>query len=532
MASDFGDFSKDTLGRSEVYSEAYFGTERAEIAGEYTLPDYLPDIAKILSVRGAPILKEKNIESGRIEWKGDVHYNVVYLTPDGSPASSVFAEPFEGGISSDKVAEDCMADILAAVEQTSVKPVNARRMGIKSAVCVRCAALCEKNADTEVRGKQTIEDGFSLEYLREAAKTLDVKTGFAREIMVSEDVELDGGHSSMKDIVSCTVTALLPEVRPRADEAEVNADVLLDLVFESEGGDYCAMHKRLRLSETVSVPGLRPEYECTANVTPGILKASAQNNSYGERRIVELDFPCDIEVIGYANRDSAIVADMYSTACSLETDKASVDTVVFKRIYSSNVSINASASREAAGLSTAKSVVDGSVALEDNSFTYLPEKRKIIAEGTASVNVIVRDDDENKAYRSGSFKFPYKIEIDSNEEAKELRLVGRAAVLDQRYRMDTSNVYGDIEVGVQIAAFEKGEQSYVRTATLDKSTSSEMKCNGFTLYYPEANETLWDVAKKYQISRKSLEDANAGRERSVMLIPNKYTKTPAFSKIV
>ena len=110
--------------------------------------------------------------------------------------------------------------------------------------------------------------------------------------------------------------------------------------------------------------------------------------------------------------------------------------------------------------------------------------------------------------------------------------MGKTVILAQRYRMDASNVYGDIEVGVQITAFEKEKHEYVSAAILDKSNAAETRCSGFTLYYPEEGETLWEIAKKYQISRKSIEDANGGRESGVILIPNKHTFTPAFSKMV
>jgi len=532
MAGDFAEFSNDTLGRSKVYSEAYFGTESRDIAGEYTLPDYLPDIAKILSVRAVPTLGNKSAGDGTMEWQGEVHYNVVYVTTDGAPASAVFAEPFSGGAAVESLTGDCIAELIPGVDQVSVKPINARRVGLKSRVTVRGTVLCEKSVDTEVQGKQTIEDGFNLEYLKETVKNLEIKTGSARDVMISEDVELDSGLPSVKDIVSCSVTVLLPEVRPRADEADVSADLMLDLVFESEDGDYSVMHKRLRMSETVAVPGLKPEYECTARVEAGILKASAQNNSYGERRIIELDFPCDIEVTGYHSREISVIADMYSTACGLDTVKDTVETAIFKRAYTANVSVNASSEKEGAGLAAARSIIDGSVVLEDTEFTYLPDKRKIMTEGTAVVTVIATGEENSKAYYTGSFKFPYKIAIDSSEEGENLRLMGKTVILAQRYRMDASNVYGDIEVGVQITAFEKEKHEYVSAAILDKSNAAETRCSGFTLYYPEEGETLWEIAKKYQISRKSIEDANGGRESGVILIPNKHTFTPAFSKMV
>ena len=60
-----------------------------EANGDYTLPDYQPEIRKILHVRPAVLPTGKFISGGRAEFSGTVAHSVLYADADGHLAAAL-----------------------------------------------------------------------------------------------------------------------------------------------------------------------------------------------------------------------------------------------------------------------------------------------------------------------------------------------------------------------------------------------------------------------------------------------------------
>lgn len=533
MNSGYSEFINKASDKSRIYCEACADTSVREMAGEYLLPDYLPDIDKILCVRPLAHLSGSGIGDGVITWEGDVFYTLLYMTGDGKLAGAVFAEPFSGSSPAEVTGDECMAGVYPSAESVTVKPLNARKVQIKSTLRVRCTAFCEQELETVVTGRQSVEDTIGIESLKENVSTLDMRGGEEKGVIISEDIELEGSCPSVKELITCSVSVLPPEARARNGEAEVEFDALFDCVYECESGGFSSIQKRFRVSRAIPAAGLEPSCECVARADAGVIKASVQNNSYGERRIIEIDFPCDITVTGYFNREAAITADMYSTDYETVSDVKPIQPVRFCRVCSGNVSVNASAARENTGLDDAKSVFDGNIVLGDIIVTRQPDSRRIVVEGSALITVVAVCGDEDTRYCSGSFTYPFRFELDAGDDSPNSGLTEELCILSRRFRLDSTNVYADFEIGARIIATDKRETTCVGSLAIDREHPFDHDSSAIILYYPEKGETIWDISKKYHVSRAEVENANPNAETAgVLLIPKKNKKTPTFSRVI
>ena len=94
-------------------------TVLCEAAGDYELPDYQPEIRKVLSVRATVLPSGKYVGGSKAEFTGSVVHTVLYTDPDGHiasvslPADYDFAVtvPTESGVT---VMADSMAEGRAA----------------------------------------------------------------------------------------------------------------------------------------------------------------------------------------------------------------------------------------------------------------------------------------------------------------------------------------------------------------------------------------------------------------------------------
>ena len=102
--------------------------------------------------------------------------------------------------------------------------------------------------------------------------------------------------------------------------------------------------------------------------------------------------------------------------------------------------------------------------------------------------------------------------------------------------MDSTNVYADFEVNLNIVTENVGTYEYVTAATLDTSKIVAKPAASLLLYYPSEDENLWDIAKKYSTTRRDIvaengiaEDAKLPR---VLTVPSPEKRKALFSKII
>ena len=60
----------------------------SDISEDYTLPDYYPEIRKLLFARPSPLLPAKFISGGRVDLSGVVDYTLVYISAEGKLCSA------------------------------------------------------------------------------------------------------------------------------------------------------------------------------------------------------------------------------------------------------------------------------------------------------------------------------------------------------------------------------------------------------------------------------------------------------------
>ena len=56
----------------------YDSVKHTDVAEEFILPDYLPDVKRIIKVDARPKLDGKYISSGKIDYEGDVVCHILF----------------------------------------------------------------------------------------------------------------------------------------------------------------------------------------------------------------------------------------------------------------------------------------------------------------------------------------------------------------------------------------------------------------------------------------------------------------------
>ena len=83
-----------------------------EISEDLTLPDYLPEIRRLLRVTPVVSIPSQYVNGSMAEFSGNVNWNILYVCGEGTLSEATFSSPYEVSVDFDGTdAEETVAFI-------------------------------------------------------------------------------------------------------------------------------------------------------------------------------------------------------------------------------------------------------------------------------------------------------------------------------------------------------------------------------------------------------------------------------------
>ncbi len=534
MDNNISRYLNESMPENRFLTELYRGRLVSENSVDYIVPNDVADADSILLCTAEPKIEGKYLGETTVGLEGTAAFSLLLATEGNTLSSLRFIEPFETEAAVDGLGEDCSISCLTSMEYVTARLVNPRKVNIRYQVNTDIRVFRRLSAEPVLRGTMSLEEDMRLQRHRQSLRSAEPVSFEEKELRVSRDIELDGSCPQAEEILLTRIRLLPGEVRVRENGAEVKTDALVNLVCRTENGNYFTADKKFTLSNVIEGAG-DPGCEWNAAAAAGEATVRIAANSYGEMKMIELDFPYDLTLTGMKNRQSEAVTDLYSTEYECEVEWEEKPVTVFRRCVSGSLSVNAGAPRSELHAEGARAVFTGAVTLKNISARYLPEKNKLLTEGKAEIHLVVENDialESEKLFGTAVFEYPFRCETEASEELASADLIVECAVGDTRFRADSQSLYCDFELSVRILALDTASVRYVSAAALNREAAVSRSDAPILLSYPSEDQTLWDIAKHYKVAPESVMAANGmtGEElgdRKVLLIPRPAPRASA-----
>lgn len=531
--TDFSNFKYSLKNEMCVYSNLYDGINETEQGGDFILPDFLPDIRQILYVRARPKYTGKYINGEKLEYEGEILYNVLYLAEDNSIKGAVFADTYENIVDIHGLTGDSVIIINPIITATSWRLPNPRKINIKAKLTVSNKVMTKHCVEPRINGKHSIEDEINLQRNTEEITVMNIFGNDDIDIKINDNIEVESTYPQIKNILMCDANIYIYEAKTLLDKVVYKGDAIIDCVYESDTDEFISVTKRIPVSQVVDIDGVSDngDWSCAVNAYPETLKAELMTNNYGEYRIVNIDLSYSTSVIAICNDSVEVTKDIYSTEYDCKADYTKLDVTCLNRSYNMNFSVNASKARNECNAEEAVNVICTEVDLTIDSVKLDKSRLKLVLEGTADITVISEINNPDSTYSGIQFNTPVKCELDGNSIDSNFEYVCSASVINNKGRLDSHNVYADFEVAVNMIVLGKYTSNVIETVDLDRD--NKLTTEGrppLTLYYPQHGELLWDIAKRYRTTSQAITTANNLPEKrtieaKVLIIPQSKSKS-------
>ena len=454
------------------------------VEGEFTLPEYGPGVFRIVRTIAEPEIVQRIAAGARATVEGYLKLTIIYLSENGGRMSSVvqrlpFSKQFEL-VKAVNGASECYTEV--SVAYLNCRAVNERRIDARGAlnVSLKVVAGFESAVVKSVSGQGVQLRSSTAEYLRERATE-------EKQFTLDEELELDCEECEAPRLLRASAEPVIESVELGERRAVVAGYINVKLAADVSGEDELRVKRagfNLPFSQVV---------EINASTEGAFVSALAAvpscTASFEGKNIVSLTATTALELRLFERAETNYVSDAFCTLCELETTRAPLMLMSSRDEVSEPITVKFTTEAEG----DLVSLIDYYIA--PPVFSPAPDELGVKGRSTlcctasdALGEIVARDYPfefvvhTSSAAASGPYSRLWAVfeNVDCSLEGGKLSLRCEGEVLGAATALDK----------LDALASASGNESAPKTGSRP----------ALRIYYAEAGEELWEIAKRFDAS--------------------------------
>lgn len=509
------------LKKEPVYlNEVIFdGQTEQGVEFDYVLPDYYPDIFKILKCSLTPGISSYSVSGTQLFIDGAVLIRILYLSDDNVNIHCVEQKyTYSKTLELTKPADKATVYITARTDYSNCRAISGRRFDVRGAVSCKVKA-CQPKIFETVSGA----DG--LETKSRALSYCGNKLTGGGQFTIREDIETGTGRGGILGILSCDASAEVTDIKIIAGKAVVKGEAKVKALYlikiDEESRDSEVMEATVPISRIIDMDGLDDSFSCFADIKIMDCGLEIKAGDNGDNRILGCDLTVDCKVTANREENISVLTDLFST--NYETDFTTAQI----KVEHSPVRVQKQLAHK-----TDLECKEGSL---EEIFDCRCDLNGISCKFNGEGGLIVTGQLISQAIGrlSGSGTPVYLEKSEPVELNCDVGIGDENSVIEPNLQItDVSfNISGDVKVEVRVnillngCAYRLKNITVIENVLLDSEKPKEKSSEyALKMYYAEENEEIFAVAKRYNTKPEAIMEENELEEEvlsapCLLLIP-------------
>lgn len=504
------------------------GLETYEIGGELALtqeettetivPDYCPDIARIIKTEGNIFLHSRELRDGKAEVSGTVRVTVLY-TPDGEGGIRTleFAMPFT--VESDSRA---MAGCTHLTAETDTEFLETRMLNPRK-VFTHCKLV------TRFTGYQRIPLEFCTDIETESKLCVEKRQEQQHAILLthiaekdytfSEEMNLSPGRDGAEELLTSQVRSVVTEAKIVGSKLIFKGMFNVGLLYRTAEGRCCTSSAELPFSQIMEMEGASEG--AAASVQLQLTGTDFQIDSADdEGRQIAVTLYFHATALLRAEQEMTLLNDLYSTAYDVTYEAAPLNLTSFCENMTRRQTV-----REVLEIGVvAESIL--SLSANCGAVSVSRDGEGVTLRTGASVQALYLDEGGVPLVTERCIDVVCQLEL-----PEDCRITARAVCADEvQGSLGDRGIEVRFPVDFRVEATSRVKKICIAAAKLEIESPKEVNgAPSLVLRCLGKQETAWDLAKKYNttiptiLSANQLEDEQNIPREKLLLIPRKRT---------
>lgn len=507
-------FNNDTqrLGFCDTVCEA---TAEQSLDADISLPDYCPEIQRILKCTVVPDVTSVQNSNGRITADANAVVRLLYVGDNGKTAGYEQSYPIQKFIESSKVTSDCAVSVSVNTDYVNCRAVNPRRIDIRAMMTFIFKALKKREENVlcsaDGAGIQTMNEDFSVASLSGVCE---------RAFSIGEVVEIGNDKPPVSNIINVSSCANASDVKIINNKALVKGECAVKLYYigEESGAVECMEHS-LPISQIVELDGIGEKSLSSLRLCVSSCEAVPKADSSGEMRLVDLNVRLSAFMIAFDEVPMSLISDAYSTEYETQNVTKSIELMEYNDSF--NTSFTNKVVLESIGVS-----VDCVLAVwcSDIKYSFSAKEDKCIVSGTYQATVLYKDSEGQTGVVQKPVDFDCSVRLKDRSErimcfgSAQISGCSCAVTGDSRLELKTEIIANGIVLSCSI-------KKYISSIEISEENKKTDKPCALTIYFCEKGESLWNIARRYNTTVDAIMQENdmnydTVEESGMLLIPS------------
>lgn len=299
-----------------ICETVFEGTSEQAIDLDFSLPDYCPDIERILKCRICPSVMSKNISGDRLDIDGVAVIRLYYL--DSKKQAIRVCEhtsPFSCTFNLKSTVQDLTPIVKLKTEYLNCRALSPRKLDIHGAfsVCVSVYAKAEQEYCCSIEGEDIQQ--------KKHTESVSCLCGIGQQqFSVSEVLDIGQGKGSPESILRSEFTIDIESAKALSDKVMLKGEAVLRLLYvtDIETGAQDTMTFHIPYSQVIDAQGISDTSQNDICLEVMNYDVSLKSEYDESSTLVTLDAKICATVFAYEERSIEVIDDAYSTDYELE----------------------------------------------------------------------------------------------------------------------------------------------------------------------------------------------------------------------
>lgn len=482
----------------EVDQEVKRFTTQTMIEESVVVPDYKPDMEKILSVRGNIHVNNKVVEGNKFYVEGVVDCHIMYQTQEeGAKLQQISVDvPFSHWIEVENEG-DIQSIIQTNIEYIDHQLLNTRKLDIRGVIGIQ-GKLVKKEQYPLLINIKGLED---MQMLRNWVKVTTVADKVNDQSMVKDQIDLGENMPAIVEIIKAQAKVLEKEIKLGDDRIMVNGSIEVEILYigEEDGNQTIEyVQHEMPLAHFVESPGIHPDmqYQLSFNVEDILTHMNADDE--GKFSLMDVEVLVGMTGTLYETHEIESIVDAYSPSIktALQTEKIFAHEMIDNLMAQATVKGKIETPIEKEEIENILSV-GGKVKVSDAQRV----EDKWIIEGVVDTEVLYKVVAEGENYESAQAEIPFQHEFHVEEVADVFGDVFT------NIRHMSYQVVGPNEIEVKMVLDIQSQlfkpvtvYAISEIEELPLEEEEESKDAKINVYFKQPSDSLWEIAKRYGVT--------------------------------
>ena len=482
------------LSSVENDEKAFEGSCEQAVDCEINLPDYCPDILRVLKCTVAPCVVSSKISGDRACADGNAHIRIVYCDEDDNLCSVEHSIPFSKYVETGSDIDGALF-VFAKAEYVNCRAVSRRKAEVHGTLrfAFKILKLNKKEfvSSVETAGIQT--KGGSVDFC-------SVTACDCKQFPISETAELPRDYLPAQRIINTSAVPILNEAKIIKGKLLVKGEIAVNVIYcaDKNKGECINFDYSIPVNQVLDVHGVSEDGFADVLLRITSCDISAREDSDGEQRLFEINLVAAALVKAYVRTQADYISDAYSTAGGLDAEYENIE--FFSHSQTVNDSFTCTNTFDFSSVSAQKIQTMWFGAPEIKISDGISE----VIKGKAPVNFILSDSDGKSVFCEREFDFEYKI----RGGGTFLNAPGIALCGFSPAALNAGKTEIRAELAVSANIFTKESRRIMTSANIKEDESDTCAGAGVVIYFPDENENLWDIARKYGTTEQAIQKEN------------------------